>query len=74
MNAAVWCPRLQVYCCGIAYDVCVAFTALHGAELGYVTYVVEDACRGVTDEGIAEKKEIFEQIFEAHRNLVNRKN
>lgn len=49
----------HVYCCGIAYDVCVAFTALHAAEEGFVTAVLDDACRGVTPEGVASKKELF---------------
>lgn len=37
----------RVYVCGLATDYCVAFTALDAAELGFETYVVEDACRGV---------------------------
>ncbi|KAL3928908.1 MAG: hypothetical protein SGPRY_002191, partial [Prymnesium sp.] len=52
----------HVYCCGVALDVCVAFTATHAAEQGFITYVVEDACRGVSLDGIAQKKSIFERI------------
>ncbi len=37
----------RVYICGLATDYCVAFTALDAAELGFETYVIEDACRGV---------------------------
>lgn len=37
----------RVYVCGLATDYCVAFTALDAAELGFETYLVEDACRGV---------------------------
>ena len=37
----------EVYVCGLATDYCVAFTALDAAELGFSTYVIEDACRGV---------------------------
>ena len=37
----------RVYVCGLATDYCVAFSALDAAELGFETYVVEDACRGV---------------------------
>jgi len=52
----------HVYLCGIALDVCVAFSALHAAEEGFVTTVVLDACRGVTHEGIAEKKRLMEKV------------
>eukprot|EP00160_Parvularia_atlantis_P011175 Unigene2175_Nuclearia_a/m.6755 Unigene2175_Nuclearia_a/g.6755 ORF Unigene2175_Nuclearia_a/g.6755 Unigene2175_Nuclearia_a/m.6755 type:complete len:141 (-) Unigene2175_Nuclearia_a:78-500(-) len=45
-----------VFVCGLAYDVCVGSTALHAAEHGFRTIVVEDACAGVTHEGIAEMK------------------
>jgi len=45
-----------VFVCGLAYDVCVGSTALHAAELGFRTIVVEDACAGVSVEGIAEMK------------------
>jgi len=46
----------HVYLCGIATDVCVAFSALHMAEEGFVTTVVEDACAGVHEGGIQEKR------------------
>lgn len=36
-----------VYVCGLATDYCVKFTALDAVNLGFTTYVVEDACRGV---------------------------
>lgn len=49
----------HVFVTGLALDVCVAFTALHAAEEGFVTTVIEDACAGVTHEGIAEKKQAF---------------
>ena len=49
----------HVFLCGVALDVCVAFSALHAAEEGFVTAVVEDACRGVSLEGIAEKKNLM---------------
>ena len=47
----------HVYVTGLALDVCVAFTALHAAEAGFVTHVIEDACAGVTLDGIAAQKE-----------------
>lgn len=49
----------HVFVTGLAFDVCVAFSALHAAEEGFVTCVIDDACAGVTHEGIAEKKQAF---------------
>lgn len=37
----------EVYILGLATDYCVKFSALDAAELGFVTHVVEDGCRGV---------------------------
>jgi nicotinamidase/pyrazinamidase len=37
----------RVYICGLATDYCVKFTALDAVQLGFETYVIEDACRGV---------------------------
>ena len=37
----------ETYILGLATDYCVKFTALHAQELGFVTYVLADACRGV---------------------------
>jgi exosome complex component RRP4 len=42
----------QVFIAGIATDVCVYSTALHAAENGYKTYIIEDACRGVDENNI----------------------
>ena len=42
----------HVFVTGIATDVCVYATALHAAENGYRTYIVEDACRGVDETNI----------------------
>lgn len=46
----------DVYVCGIAYDVCVGATAKHALEHGFRTVLVEDACRGVSDENITTTK------------------
>ena len=43
----------HVVVCGLAFDVCVHATAMHAAEHGFRTVVVEDACAGVAHEGIA---------------------
>ena len=37
----------SVYITGLATDVCVKFTALDAADLGFETFVVSDGCRGV---------------------------
>jgi nicotinamidase/pyrazinamidase len=37
----------QVYVVGLATDYCVKFTALDAADLGYETFLIKDACRGV---------------------------
>jgi nicotinamidase/pyrazinamidase len=37
----------EVYVCGLATDYCVKFTALDAARLGFRTYLVAEACRGV---------------------------
>ncbi|CAG0885221.1 unnamed protein product [Cyprideis torosa] len=42
----------DVYCSGIAYDVCVGATAKHAVEHMYRTVLVDDACRGILDEDI----------------------
>ncbi len=36
-----------VYICGLATDYCVKFTANDAKSLGYKTYLIEDACKGV---------------------------
>jgi len=37
----------DVYVCGLATDYCVKFTALDAVSLGFKTYLIEDASRGV---------------------------
>jgi nicotinamidase/pyrazinamidase len=37
----------SVYLCGLATDYCVKFTALDAVRLGFETFLIEDACRGV---------------------------
>lgn len=52
----------EVYILGLATDYCVKFTALDSIGLGFRTYVIEDACRGVdlvpgdVDKAIGEMK------------------
>ena len=35
----------SIFCCGLAYDICVGETALSGAKLGYETYLIADASK-----------------------------
>jgi nicotinamidase/pyrazinamidase len=37
----------RVFCCGLATDYCVAFSALDARSAGFETFVVEDACRAI---------------------------
>jgi nicotinamidase/pyrazinamidase len=37
----------NVYVAGLATDYCVKFTVLDALQLGFKTYLIEDACRGV---------------------------
>lgn len=37
----------KVYVVGVATEYCVKYTALHANERGFMTYLIEDACRGV---------------------------
>lgn len=43
----------KVYVVGIALDYCVFYSAMDSQKLGYETYLVKDATRGITSEGIA---------------------
>ena len=40
-----------VYIVGIATDFCVAWTALDAAQMGFQTYVIEDACKAIDLNG-----------------------
>ncbi len=40
-----------VYCCGLATDFCVAWSALDARAAGFETYVIEDACRAIDTDG-----------------------
>jgi nicotinamidase/pyrazinamidase len=40
-----------VYCCGLATDFCVAWSALDAKVAGFETHVIEDACRAIDTDG-----------------------
>lgn len=46
----------QVYICGLAADVCVAFTALDAIGEGFETYLLEDATRPIDHEAFSKMK------------------
>lgn len=52
----------RVFIAGIAFDVCVKCTAVDAVELGFTTFVVRDACRGV--EQSAEGVQLLVDEFE----------
>ena len=41
-----------VMLCGLALDYCVSWTGLDALNLHYNTYIIRDACRGITEESI----------------------
>jgi nicotinamidase/pyrazinamidase len=41
----------HVYCCGLATDFCVAWSALDATAAGFETFVIEDACRAIDTGG-----------------------
>jgi nicotinamidase/pyrazinamidase len=41
----------RVYCCGLATDYCVAWSALDARRAGFETVVIEDACRAIDLDG-----------------------
>lgn len=58
----------RVFVCGLAFDFCVAWTALGAVECGFETYVIEDATRAVdipagpaTPGSVEATREIFER-------------
>jgi len=45
----------RIFCAGLALDFCVAWTALDAAEVGFETYLIEDASRAIDTNGSLEK-------------------
>jgi nicotinamidase/pyrazinamidase len=43
----------RVFLAGLALDYCVAYSALDAAALGFDTFVIEEACRGISPETVA---------------------
>jgi len=51
----------DVYCCGLVFDICVMSSALHGAEMGFKTHVIEDACRPLSQDNVPGVKDKLKQ-------------
>ncbi len=47
----------DVYICGLAADVCVAFTALDAIDLNFKTFFINDATRPIDDKNLFEMTE-----------------
>ena len=58
----------HVYVCGLAFELCVAFTAIAAAEHGFVTHVVEDACRCAS---ISEARQREDELKRAGVRIVS---
>jgi len=59
----------DVYVTGLATDYCVKFTALDAVKLGFRTYLIEDACRGV-NIGPDDVKNAIEEMRAAGIQIV----
>ena len=46
----------DIFVCGLVLDICVKSTALHGAEMGFRTTVIEDACKPLFQEAVEPTK------------------
>ena len=59
----------QVYLCGLATDYCVKFTALDAIRLGFRTFIVRDACRGINLRP-EDSEEALEQLQRAGATVM----
>lgn len=51
-----------VFICGLAFDICVAWTARDAAKLGFLTAVIGDCSKGLSREGIKRTKKEFAEL------------
>merc|ERR1712151_599825 len=47
----------HVYCVGLVFDICVQSSALHGAEMGFHTSVIEDCTKPLIPDDVDSVKE-----------------
>ncbi|ASJ00618.1 nicotinamidase [Thermococcus gorgonarius] len=61
----------RVYVCGVATEYCVKATAMDALKLGYETYVIVDAIKGIDPEG---EKRALEELQKAGAKLIECEN
>ncbi len=59
----------DIYIAGLATDYCVKYSVLDALQLGFNTYVIIDACRGVNLKP-NDSQEAFESMHKAGANLI----
>ena len=47
----------DLFFCGLAIDYCVAASALDAIKAGFMTFIIDDACRGIDETEIAKRKQ-----------------
>ncbi|EFC36219.1 predicted protein [Naegleria gruberi] len=58
----------DTYIAGVALDVCVKYTSLDSVSLGYNTFLIKDASRGVSQDSV---KIALQEMKEASVHIVN---
>uniref|UniRef100_A0A0N4ZCL0 nicotinamidase n=1 Tax=Parastrongyloides trichosuri TaxID=131310 RepID=A0A0N4ZCL0_PARTI len=59
-----------LFVCGLAYEICVAATAKDGVKLGFLTALVSDCSKGLTEDGIVN---VNEQLLSLNAAIVQSK-
>jgi nicotinamidase/pyrazinamidase len=59
----------EIYIAGLATDYCVKYSVLDSLQLGFITHVIIDACRGVNLHK-DDSKEALQQMQRAGANLI----
>lgn len=68
LDQHIACRRVRtIVMCGIAFDVCLGYSALHARKYGFEVYVVTDLCPAISEEGAAG---MVEQLKAAGVHLV----
>jgi nicotinamidase/pyrazinamidase len=60
----------DIYIAGLATDYCVKYSVLDARRLGFNTYVITDACRGVNLKS-DDSKQAFEEMHQAGAHLIS---
>lgn len=47
----------DLFFCGLATDYCVAASALDSIKAGFITFVIDDACRGIDEQEIERRRQ-----------------